>query len=72
MTFMCGKRLNSWKTICARMPDLADLLAMVAAAGVERVGVDPEAVDLDRAGGRLLEEVRGSAGACSCPTRTGR
>ena len=38
-------------------PDLPDLLPVVAAPGVERVGVDPEAVDLDGAGSRLLEEV---------------
>ena len=57
MTRMCGNRLNSWNTIWAPQPDLADLLAVRPAARVERVGVDPDPADLDRAHRRLLEEV---------------
>ena len=44
MTRRCGNRLNSWNTIWAPQADLADLLAVGAVAGVERVGVDPDPV----------------------------
>src|SRR5438445_2872761 len=38
-------------------PDLPDLLAVTGVARVERVGLDGQAVDLDRPDGRLLEKV---------------
>ena len=39
-TVMCGKRLKSWKTMPGLQAQVADLLAVLPAAAVERVGLD--------------------------------
>src|SRR5215210_7238975 len=38
-------------------PNLTDLLLMLAAPGSKWLGLEPHAVDVDRPGARLLEEV---------------
>ena len=54
---MCGKRLNSWKQHARLQPHLADLLLVVAASRVKRIGLEAQPVDLDRSYGGLFQEV---------------